>query len=99
MNEYPAPNLIIEIANTFLADYQRKKRLLYEDLAVDEYWIVDVQNVRIIAFAVANGGSERITVSQVLPGLAISQLSNFPTRRSAAAYPSDESRASLCLVD
>ena len=32
-----------------------KKRLLYEDLAVDEYWIVDVQNVRIIAFAVANG--------------------------------------------
>lgn len=74
MNEYPAPNLIIEIANTFLADYQRKKRLLYEDLAVDEYWIVDVQNVRIIAFAVANGESERITVSQVLPGLAISQL-------------------------
>ena len=51
-----------------------KKRLLYEDLAVDEYWIVDVQNVRIIAFAVASGGSERITVSQVLPGLAISQL-------------------------
>ena len=30
-----------------------KKRLLYEDLAVDEDWIVDV--VRIIAFAVANG--------------------------------------------
>jgi Uma2 family endonuclease len=55
LNEYPAPNLIIEIANTSLADDQRKKRLLYEDLAVDEYWIVDVQNVRIIAFAVANG--------------------------------------------
>ena len=33
-----------------------KKRLLYEDLAVDEDWIVDVQNVRIIAFAVASGG-------------------------------------------
>ena len=35
---------------------------------------VALQNVRIIAFAIADGGSKRITQSQVLPGLEISLL-------------------------
>ncbi|WP_353735163.1 hypothetical protein [Okeania sp. SIO2C2] len=39
---------------------------------VAEYWIIDVQNVEIIAFAIADGGSKKINESQVLPGLAIS---------------------------
>jgi Uma2 family endonuclease len=39
---------------------------------VQEYWIVDVQKVQVIAFAIENGGSRKITQSQVLPGLAIS---------------------------
>jgi Uma2 family endonuclease len=43
-------------------------------IRVSEYWIIDVQNVQVIAFAVENGGSRRITQSQVLPGLAISVL-------------------------
>ncbi|KAB8316628.1 Uma2 family endonuclease [Tolypothrix campylonemoides VB511288] len=71
---YPSPNLVIEVANSSLADDKGEKRLLYEDLAVAEYWIVDVQNVQVIAFAIENGGSRRITQSQVLPGLAISLL-------------------------
>lgn len=71
---YPPPNLVIEIAKTSLSDDKGEKRLLYEDLGVDEYWIVDVNNVRIIAFAIEKGGSRRITQSQVLPGLAISLL-------------------------
>ncbi|GEM_PF-1661342 len=61
-------------ADTSLADDQGAKRLLYEDLQVKEYWILDVQNVRIIAFAIESGGSRRITESQVLPGLSISML-------------------------
>jgi Uma2 family endonuclease len=69
-----SPNLVIEVANSLLADDKGEKRLLYEDLAVAEYWIVDVQNVQVIAFAIENGGSRRITQSQVLPGLAISLL-------------------------
>ncbi|MDJ0800896.1 MAG: Uma2 family endonuclease [Calothrix sp. MO_167.B12] len=48
---YPPPTLVIEVANTSLADDQGEKRLLYEDLGVGEYWILDVRNVRIIAFA------------------------------------------------
>lgn len=74
LDNYPPPALVIEIANTSIADDQGAKRLLYEDIGVAEYWIVDVQNVRVIAFAMENGGSRRISESQVLPGLAISLL-------------------------
>ncbi len=73
---YPPPTLAIEVANTSLADDKGEKRLLYEDLGVAEYWIVDVQNVQVIAFAIENGGSRRITQSQVLPGLEISLLND-----------------------
>ncbi|NDJ20639.1 Uma2 family endonuclease [Nostoc sp. B(2019)] len=73
---YPPPTLVIEIANTSLADDKGEKRLMYEDLGVQEYWIVDVQNVQVMAFAVENQGSRRITESQVLPGLAISLLND-----------------------
>lgn len=71
----PPPDLVIEIANTSLADDKGEKRLLYEDLKVSEYWIVDVQHAQIIAFAIlSDSGSRRITQSQVLPGLTISLL-------------------------
>jgi len=71
---YPPPTLVIEVANTSLADDKGEKRLLYEQLGVAEYWIIDVQNVQVFAFAIENGGSRQITLSQVLPGLAISLL-------------------------
>jgi Uma2 family endonuclease len=44
---------------------------LYERLGVQEYWVVNVQDAVVIAFAVANGGSREIRDSGVLPGLAI----------------------------
>ncbi len=71
---YPPPNLVIEVAKTSLADDKGEKRLMYEELGIAEYWIVDVQNVQVIAFAIENRGSRRITQSQILPGLAISLL-------------------------
>lgn len=74
LNQYPSPNLVIEVAKSSLADDRGEKRLLYEELGVDEYWIIDVQNVRVMAFAIADSGSRRITESKVLPGLAISLL-------------------------
>ncbi|MHC5764591.1 MAG: Uma2 family endonuclease [Nostoc sp.] len=73
---YPPPDLVIEVANTSLADDQGEKRLLYEDLGVKEYWILNVQNVQVMAFAIENQGSRRITASQVLLGLAISLLND-----------------------
>ena len=83
LNRYPAPDLVIEVSSTTLLADQGAKRLLYEDLAVKEYWIVDVQQGQILAFAIlpadpqggmAEQGSRRIRESQVLPSLAISVL-------------------------
>ena len=69
------PDLAIEIAASSLADDLGSKRMLYEELGVAEYWVVDVERGQLIAFKItANRGSERITESQILPGLEISLL-------------------------
>ncbi|MCT7957077.1 Uma2 family endonuclease [Laspinema palackyanum] len=69
------PDLAIEIAVTSLADDLGIKRLLYEELGVREYWVVDVQNAPIIAFEmIAPNGSQRIRESKLLPGLEMSLL-------------------------
>jgi Uma2 family endonuclease len=68
--------LVIEIANSSLKDDLGMKRLLYENLGIEEYWIVDVQATKIIAFAIADGGSKRISRSLVLPDLEINILEN-----------------------
>ncbi|MEH1814396.1 MAG: Uma2 family endonuclease [Nostoc sp.] len=74
LDRYPAPDLVIEIAKTSLLDDLGTKRSLYEELGVAEYWVVDVQNTQIIAYAIADQGSKRIQESQVLPGLVIAIL-------------------------
>lgn len=74
LDVYPAPDLAIEISYTSLSDDKGEKRLLYEALGVREYWIVDVQNAQILAFAIANRGSYKIEQSQVLAGLEMSLL-------------------------
>ena len=74
LESYPPPDLAIEVTDTTLSSDLGNKRLLYEDLAVAEYWVVDVQKAQVRAFAIASGGSYRISESRVLPGLAISLL-------------------------
>lgn len=64
-----APTLAIEISSTSLSDDLGDKRLLYERLGVREYWVVNVNAAKIIAFEVANLGSRQIQTSLVLPGL------------------------------
>ena len=66
------PQLAVEIAATTLSDDLGPKRLLYERLGVQEYWVVNVATSEVVAFAVENGGSREIRDSQVLPGLALS---------------------------
>jgi Uma2 family endonuclease len=75
LDESPAPDLAIEIADSSLDADLGKKRLLYEEMAIAEYWVVDVENAQILAFQIVNNGSQRIAQSQVLPGLEMTVLS------------------------
>jgi Uma2 family endonuclease len=75
LEEYPIPSLVIEISDTSLSDDLGAKRLQYEELGIPEYWIVNVQAMQILAFAIAVDGSiRRIRESQVLPGLKLEIL-------------------------
>jgi Uma2 family endonuclease len=72
LNELDPPTLVVEIAASSLDDDIGRKRQLYERLGVQEYWVVNVEAGRVMAFRVSQGKSDRIQESQVLPGLAIS---------------------------
>lgn len=75
LDKFAPPNLVIEISSSTIADDLGKKRLLYEQLGISEYWVVDVQEVKIIALEMLeNGGSRQITESKLLGGLAIADL-------------------------
>lgn len=74
VEKFGAPTLAIEISASTLNDDLGKKRLLYERFGVREYWVVDVQSAIVTAFAVADGGSRQIQVSQVLPGLSMGTI-------------------------
>ncbi|QLE54790.1 Uma2 family endonuclease [Nostoc sp. TCL26-01] len=95
LDRYPTPDLVIEIAKTSLLDDLGIKRSLYEDLNVSEYWVVDVQNAQIIAYAMADQGSKRIQESQVLPGLVIAILEEA-LRRSREMSQSEVCAWLLC---
>jgi Uma2 family endonuclease len=72
LNQYPIPDLVIEISDTSLTDDLGMKRLQYEDLRIPEYWIVNVQAMQVLAFAIAPDGTTRqIQESQVLGGLRL----------------------------
>jgi Uma2 family endonuclease len=71
LDELSPPTLAIEIGATSVADDLGRKRLLYERMGVQEYWVVDVAESEVIAFAVQDEGSRRIYESRVLPGLAL----------------------------
>lgn len=75
LDESLAPDVVIEIADTSLGYDLGVKRLLYEEVHVGEYWVIDVQNMKITAFRILQDlGSERITESSVLAGLRLSLL-------------------------
>jgi Uma2 family endonuclease len=74
LDEQAIPNLVIEISNTTLEDDLGAKRLLYEEMGISEYWVVDVQNTLVYAFEMFDRGSKRIDMSIVLPGLTIATI-------------------------
>ncbi len=81
LSEFSPPNLVIEFGATSLNDDLGRKRLIYDRVGIQEYWVVDVSNNDIIAFSISAGRSGEIQESLVLPGLAIS-LVESALRRS-----------------
>ena len=71
LNQFAPPALVVEMAASSLSDDLGEKRLLYEQINVQEYWVVDVNQPEVTAFAVADGGSRQIGTSQLLPGLTM----------------------------
>ena len=94
LDRYPLPALFIEISDTSLTDDREEKLRQYEQLGVREYWIVDVKNVQILAFAILNGASRRIARSQVLPGLDMAVL----TEALARSRRMDQSQVGAWLL-
>jgi Uma2 family endonuclease len=75
LDQYPLPDLVIEVADTSLNDDLGAKRFQYEDLVIPEYWIIDVTKPRILAFAHSPDGTIRhLRESQVLSGLKLEIL-------------------------
>lgn len=75
LEQYPVPNLVIEISDTSLKDDLGAKQLQYEDLGIAEYWIVNVQAREILGFSIASDSSiRRVRESSVLPGLKLEIL-------------------------
>jgi Uma2 family endonuclease len=85
---YQPPDLAIELGKTTIADDLGRKRIMYEDLEIPEYWVVDVEPAQVTAFSIADGGSRRITESQVLPGFSIAILEEALQRN----LPGDQSQ-------
>jgi Uma2 family endonuclease len=73
INKFDLPSLVVEISSTTIHDDLGHKRLLYERLGIQEYWVVDVSTFEVFAFAIADGRSGRISQSQVLKGLDIAK--------------------------
>lgn len=94
LNQYPPPDLVIEIAKTSLADDLEEKKGLYEALGISEYWVVEVRNAKVIAFAIVDGNSHSINRSQVLSGLTFT-LVEEALRRS---HPGNQSQVGAWLL-
>jgi Protein of unknown function (DUF820). len=97
LEQWRVPNLVGEIADTTLTTDLDEKKHLYADLGIPEYWVVDVQGLRVFAFQLqSNGKYQECATSVALLGLPISLLNqtlerlNAETNGSAAMWFAQE---------
>ena len=76
LDQHPVPDLVIEVAKSSLLDDRTVKRVLYEDIGIAEYWLVNVATATVVAYQMLDRGSQQIDVSLIFPGLAIAILND-----------------------
>jgi Uma2 family endonuclease len=94
LDRWRVPDLVAEVADTTLASDLDEKKQLYAALGILEYWVVDVQGLRALAFRLdAAGRYQEIDRSIALTGLPIAlltqtlaQLSQGMSNSSAAQW-------------
>lgn len=94
LTQYDPPTLVVEIGADSVSDDLGRKRLLYEESGVREYWVDDVNLGEVIAFAIADGRSGRIRKSLVLPELAIALVEEALKRSQSE----DDTKINLWLL-
>ncbi|MCC3419512.1 MAG: Uma2 family endonuclease [Microcoleus sp. PH2017_29_MFU_D_A] len=76
LNQWRVPDLVAEISDTTLTSDLDEKKRLYAALGIPEYWVVDINGVRVLAFRLQeNGKYQECEFSVALEGLPIALLS------------------------
>ena len=94
LEQYDPPTLVIEMGSVSVSDDLGRKRLLYEQSGVEEYWVNDLNIEEVIAFAIADGRSGRVSKSLVLPDLAIALVEEAIKR----SHLEDDTKINLWLL-
>lgn len=94
LEEYSPPTLVVEIGDSSVSDDLGRKRLMYEESGVQEYWVDDLSVGELIALAIADRRSGRIRESRVLPGLAIA----FVEEALKRSQTEDDTKINLWLL-
>lgn len=94
LQQYDPPTLVVEIGDSTVSDELGRKRLLYEESGVQEYWVDDLSIGEVIALTMQNGYSGRIRESRVLSGLSISLIEETLKR----GVQEDDTKINLWLL-
>ena len=72
LRQWRTPDLVCEVGDTTLATDLDEKKQIYAALEILEYWVIDVQAARVMAFLLSPEGLyEQTTESGALVGLEI----------------------------
>jgi Uma2 family endonuclease len=74
LNDWRVPDLVGEVADTTLPIDLDEMKQIYAALGVPEYWVIDVQGRRVLAFLLQAGQYQPCETSIALQGLPIALL-------------------------
>lgn len=84
LRQWRVPDLVCEVGDTTLATDLDEKKQIYTALEIPEYWVIDVQGARVMAFRLSPEGLyEQATASTALAGLDITLVEQAFKRLAA----------------